>query len=122
MPDFQITRGDDAALGVELIDAAGNAVDPDSITWAAFTAKRAFRDADIDALIRKDLGAGITSDGTKLVIAIAAADTADLIVPLALVWDIEVIDAGETHTVAAGLLRIVPDVTRSSGYVPGSGS
>jgi hypothetical protein len=122
MTDFQITRGDDASLAVALTDAEGNPVDPDTITWAAFTVKRAYRDEDIDALIRKDLGSGISSDGTSLLVAIAAADTAALVVPLALVWDIEVIDDGETHTVAAGILRIVPDVTRSSGYVPGSGS
>lgn len=123
MTDFQIVRGDDATLAVALTDAEGQPVDPDDVQWAAFTAKRAHRDADIDAILRKDLDAGITRGEDTLDVEIAASDTAELVAPLDLVWDVEVIDAdGRTTTVASGLIRVVPDVTRSSGFTPGSGS
>jgi hypothetical protein len=115
--DLEMTRGDDATF--DLVDIG----DLSDALAATFTAKRAFRDADIDAVLRKDLEGGVAVDEDGASITIGADDTADLAAPLTLVWDLEVVDAdGLTHTVASGYLRIVADVTRASGIVVGSGS
>lgn len=116
MSDLVMTRGDDVTFDVDLADV-GDAL------AATFSAKRATRDADVDALIRKDLEDGVTVDETGAHVTVAADDTRDLVAPMVLVWDIEVVDAGGlTTTVAGGYLRIEADVTRTSSYVPGSGS
>lgn len=117
MSDLSMTRGDDATFDIEDVgDLSGSLA-------ATFTAKRAFRDADVDAVLRKDLEGGVAVDEDGASITIDADDTADLAVPLILLWDLEVVEAdGLTTTVATGTLRIGADVTRESSFVPGSGS
>lgn len=122
MSDLTITRGDDVAFDVD-ITAGGADISTEDVLAVTFTAKRASRDLDVDALIRKDLDAGITVSDNDVHLEIDADDTRHLAAPMTLVWDLEVIDVdGKTHTVAGGYLRIEADVTRDSGFVPGSGS
>jgi hypothetical protein len=120
--NLTIIRGDDATFDVD-ITADGAELPIEDALAVTFTAKRSAVDDDVDALIRKDLDYGITIDGNAAHVAIEAADTRDLAAPMALLWDLEVVDAdGLTHTVAVGYLRIEADVTRESGFVAGSGS
>lgn len=122
MPDLTIVRGDDEVFDVA-VALGGTPLDLGDITWAAFTAKRGLADDDAAALLRKDLGSGITLVNGNARVAIAAADTASLAAPVDLLWDLEIRDAqGLAHTVAGGLLTILADVTRDVGYVQGSGS
>lgn len=114
--NLSMIRGDDASLAIAV------AIPEDALA-VTFTAKRAHRDDDVDAILRKDLDGGVSYSEDQAVVDIAASDTRDLVVPLTLVWDLEVIDADSlTSTVASGYLAIAPDVTRESGFVPGSGS
>jgi hypothetical protein len=115
--DLAMTRGDDVTFDVA---ATTDATDALAVT---FSAKRAYRDADLDALIRKDLEGGVLADEDGIHVTVAADDTRDLAAPIVLVWDVEVVDAdGLTQTVDGGYLRVGADVTRDSGFVPGSGS
>ncbi len=116
MTDLSMIRGDDATLDVAVTVE-------DGALAVTFTAKRAYRDADVDAILRKDLDAGVSFDEDGVHVDVEPADTRDLVTPLTLVWDLEVVDAiGLTATVASGYLAIAPDVTLESGFVVGSGS
>jgi hypothetical protein len=121
MAEVVITKGDD-----ELIDLAfkqTDGVSPLNITgnlgiW--FTAKHSSLDEAEDAVIAKtsNPAAGVTvTDAVNglATVAITPVDTEDL-EPCVLVWDCQIKDAGgKIRTAAKGLLRIVHDVTRSTG-------
>ena len=99
-------RGDDRVLTITATASlTGSEV--------AFTAKRNRRDADADAVIRKSTGAGSVSvDGATASVTIDAADT-DELDPVALYWDVQVIDSSDkVRTVASGRLAVLADVTR----------
>jgi hypothetical protein len=116
MTELAMTRGDDVTFALPMLEDVSEA------RGIAFTVKRSTRDEDIEALIRKDLGAGVAVDGSDVNVTIASGDTRDLAAPVVFVWDLQVTDAsGLTHTPAGGTLRIVDDVTREAGIV-GSGS
>jgi len=111
MSYLSMRRGDDRSLTITATeDLTGSDV--------AFTAKRRRRDTDADAVITKTTGAGIVigNPGTTAEVAIDAADTDGLDdVPVALYWDVEVIDsADKRRTVATGRLGILPDISRGS--------
>ena len=109
MSYHEIRRGDDRTLTVTASESMENA----DLT---FTAKRARRDPDADAVIQKTTGAGITIAGTPFLtaeIVIEAADTDDLDdVPVALHWDLQLQLASEVHTIAQGRLAVLQDITR----------
>lgn len=122
MSDMTVIRGDEPTFAVT-VTADSVDVDLTDALAVTFTAKRAYRDDDVDALIRKDLDGGLYADEDGIHVEFVADDTNELAAPMILVWDIEVVDAdGKTHTVDGGYLRIEADVTRTSSYVPGSGS
>jgi hypothetical protein len=122
MTDLTLIQGDDAIYDV-IVTEDGVAVPLDTIQWAAFTAKRSVRDTDEEALLRKDLGAGITNDADGLHLSFDSADTRDLVAPVGLVWDVMIRDSGgRVHTVAGGNLYLLADVTREPGDAPGSGA
>lgn len=122
MADLTIMRGDDEAFDI-VVSLGGAPYDLTDITWAAFTAKRGATDDDADALLRKDLQAGVEVIAGAARVTLAAVDTIALAAPVDLVWDLEIRDAaGLAHTVASGRLTILADVTRNPGAQPGSGS
>ncbi len=117
MSYLTIVRSDDETLDILVTDEdTGAAVDLTSadITWMA---KRRRNDADVDALITKAIGSGVTvtsAVGGVAEVAIAAADT-DAITPGAYYWELQSVDAaGKTHTLAGGRIVILPDLIRST--------
>lgn len=116
MPEDPITRGDDATLTVTVTDPAGAPFALDGKTlW--FTAKRKYSDPDEAAVIAKKSGEGIEllGDPGKAVVAINAADTANL--PnreTTLVCDVQLLDGTKVRTVARDTLTVEPDVTRTT--------
>jgi len=120
---LEMFRGDSASWRFTVTDADGAAV---NLTNAdlRFTAKSSASDADVDAIIAKTDGAGITvtdAAGGVLAVTLSPGDTSALTVPQTLVWDLQVTDAlGAVQTLAYGALRIIADiedrtVTRSGG-------
>jgi hypothetical protein len=105
-------RGDDPVLTVTVRDKdTGDPVDLANVEAVRFTARR--RPDDPVALISKTLDDGITADESGVIsVPINAADTAGFPVAMLLVWDVEVVGAGRTTTVAFGRLRVRADVSR----------
>jgi hypothetical protein len=109
MSYLSMYRGDDRVLVITADEAlTGSEI--------VFTAKR--RKSDTDPVITKSTTAGsivIGDPATTAEVTIDAADTEDLD-PIALHWDIQVTDVmDKVHTVAAGRLAIVEDITRVEG-------
>jgi len=119
MSDFTITRGDDPIFDLVLATASGAADLAGVDLW--FTAKENAYDADIDSVIQKTIGSGITvvneSEGI-VTIEISHADTQSIrarYLGIALPWDVQLRDAiGNIQTVATGTLTIDPDITHST--------
>jgi len=84
----------------------------------SFTAKRKRKDADVDAVAVKTIGAGIAVQDAaagELVVTLAPADTDALAKPVTLECDVQMIEAdGTVTTVASGTLAIALDVTREA--------
>lgn len=98
-------RGDDRTLTI----TASESLTGSELRFTARTRRGAE-----EAVIEKSSGEGIAlgDPATTALITIDAADTVDL-APGALYWDIEITDATDkVHTVAAGRLAILEDVTR----------
>jgi hypothetical protein len=116
---LEVTRGDDEALTVVVTDPdAGNALV--DLTGVALTwmMKRYHDDADDDALLTKTTSAGITiSDQTankgEAAVAIAAADTDDL-VPGLYFWELQSVSGGDVKTLADGRVRVKADLIRGT--------
>lgn len=101
MTYLSMKRGDDRELEITATESLAGA----DVTW---TARR--RPYSEDVLIQKTTPAGITVVGAVATVALDAADTADL-EPDVLYWDVEVVQATRTHTIATGRLAVEPDVT-----------
>ena len=115
MSTIETYRGDDREFTFTLTEDGG-AMD---LTGAAlrFTVKRAVADLDINAVVSKTLGSGITVAAPLTgvcVVALAAADTAGLEGSLRLPFDLQVTRGGRTRTVVVGDLVVIPDVSRSA--------
>lgn len=114
---FARKRGDTISIALT-ISRNGSAIDLTGATiW--FTAKEAVEDADVDAVFQKTTADGITIDDApngRATVVIEPADTAALgDDPVTLLCDVQVEEAdGTTSTVAEGVLRITPDVTRAT--------
>jgi hypothetical protein len=110
-------RGDDESFDVAVVDKNGVVV---NLTGASlrFTVKRDAADLDVDAVITKTTGSGITvtnAAGGIARIDIAATDTSAMIRGTLLVWDLQVRDSNsKTRTLASGTLRIIVDVSRTT--------
>lgn len=105
MSYLSMYRGDDRVLTI-------TASEPLTGAEIRFTARR--YKADAEPIIEKTSAEGITlgDPATTAVITIDAADTVELD-PVVLHWDIEITDATDkVHTVAAGRLAVIEDVTR----------
>ncbi len=109
MTDFTITRGDDRVL-------AGVATQQLTDAILFFTAKVNRHDTDDQAVITKELDAGIEivdENAGTFEVTIDAADTDDLDTPLLLLWDLQGIDSiDKVRTLASGRLLVQPDITR----------
>lgn len=114
---LSITRGDRATFDLAITDLdTGDPVDLTAMTLR-FTAKRRLTDLDVDAVISKTEGDGITvgADPTLglATLVIDAADTEDIDAPRTLRWDVQVeTDAGDVRTPLRGRLAILGDATR----------
>jgi hypothetical protein len=110
-------RGDDESFDVAVVDRDGDVVD---LTGAdlRFTAKRDVGDLDVDAVMAKTIGAGITvtnAAGGLARIDIDAADTDTMTRGTVLVWDLQAQDnSDKVRTLASGTLRIQVDVSRTA--------
>lgn len=110
--DLRTYLGDSKTLTIPLT-WQGSAFHPTSAWDLIFTAKADLDDADEDAIIQKTSTAGITTTGTKALIALVHEDTATE-TPRTLQYDIQGqnTDTGEVRTLARGALLLVRDATR----------
>lgn len=115
MSILQATRGDDEIYELTLKQRDGTALNLTGVSiW--FTVKRSHEETDVQAIVRKTVGSGITIVNAAIGradVRILAADLASL--PprrTTLVWDCQVRDAaGFVSTVDRGQLVVDPDVT-----------
>ncbi len=117
MTYLTIVRSDDETLDILVTDQdTGAAINLTGATLK-WMAKRRRNDADVDALISKAIGTGITvtnAAGGVAEVAITAANT-NAIVPGAYYWELQSVDAAaKTHTLAGGRIVILPDLIRSA--------
>lgn len=112
-----IDRGDDETLDILVTNGATGAVVNLTGATLKWMTKRRRNDADVDALITKAIGTGITvtnAVGGVAEVAITAANT-NAITPGAYYWELQSVDAGsKTHTLAGGRIVIMPDLIRST--------
>lgn len=115
MTELSMYRGDEPSLDITLTSAGV----PVNLTGVAlrFTAKYHTWDSDDDAVITKTTDDGITVTAPAsgvIAVDFLAADTADLVGTVVLVWDVQGVLDGKTKTLARGTLRVSPDVSRTS--------
>jgi hypothetical protein len=91
----------------------GAAFTPGADYHLIFTAKISEQDEDIDALIQKETGAGLTHSTTNALLTLVPNDTDDISARL-IVYDIRAqhLITGARKTVARGTLRLVQDIGR----------
>jgi hypothetical protein len=112
-----IRRGDTRKIPVQLFDTDGTPLSLAQVEDVFFTLKRRKLDADVSALIIKNLGGGIEivdANTSTLQVVIDPADTASITgYTRGLHWDIQIITVvGEVYTMADGLMTIEADVTQ----------
>jgi hypothetical protein len=119
--NFKITRGDTVTFQFDSKEWDGTASDLTTYTAVWFTIKRSKLDTDIQALVLKQLGAGVTIDpslSSRAHIRIESADTNALTVAgdsLDLYYDLQTRDgAGDIHTPQLGILTVATDITRAN--------
>jgi hypothetical protein len=116
MTALSMYRGDDREFTLTLTEDGA----PMDLTGATlrFTAKHSAGDADVDAVVAKETGAGIVIDADPetgiAVVTVDAADTTSLGGFTRLVYDVEVTRGGSTRTVLAGRLDVLVDVSGTS--------
>lgn len=112
--DLTMYRGDDASWEFT-VKVKGVAVTLAGAADVRFTAKARIGDADADAIFVKTLASGVTITdypGGVLVVQLDRTDTASLTVPRTLLWDLQLRDDfDKVHTIAAGNLKILADVS-----------
>ena len=111
-------RGDTAAWDFTVTEPDGTAVDLTDAEGIRFTAKHRAADADVDAVITRTVGDGVTVTSAvngQVRVQLEAADTSSLAAPIALSFDLQLADAvGGIYTVAAGRLEIKADISRTA--------
>lgn len=111
---LEIYRGDDCVLNLTVMKGEV----PADLTGCAVTfTARHFANAQ-SVVFSKDTLDGIEIDPDpttgRATIAVDAADTGDLPRKTALAYDVQVVDSESfTHTIAAGTLTVLADVTRT---------
>lgn len=116
-PVIRMTRGDTKQIPFVVYDSDGSPMDLGQLDSITFTVKSRRTDPDVDALIVKDLSAGIAInsalDGTAT-ITILPTDTSGLTgTRRGLVWDIQVVSyTGAVYTVLEGILSVFADITQ----------
>lgn len=113
MSDLRIISGDDETLSVTITEPNGTATNLTGLLAMKFMIKAKPTDLDINALVSKDLGTGVTVSAPATAglatIAIDAANTAAL--AGAYHWEIQLTNsAGKKRTVADGRIRIQRDL------------
>lgn len=111
-----MNRGDTAIFTMTVNAYSGAYLDlTGAEVW--FTAKYGWNDTDDEAVFQKTVGDGVTiTDPTngEIEIQLEQADTATIVDSVRLRYDVQVRDvSGGIYTVASGLLKVVPDVTRT---------
>lgn len=116
MSEIVAQRGDNEVYDLTVVDAAGARLDLTTATLK-FTVKTDAKDKQY--IVQKTTGSGITaldqSNPTtkgKAVIALLPADTAKLLAPKTLYFDVEMTVATVVTTVVSGDLSLVADITR----------
>lgn len=106
---FEIVRGDDMSIEIEILDDEGVAVD---LTNAEvfFTAKKSVNAPDSEAVLSKSVGNG--SDEGIVQINFTASETNNL-KPRSYWWDIQIVDDGIVTSSRRQLFRVVGDITRT---------
>jgi len=114
--DIVAQRGDNEVYDLTVVDAAGARIDLTSATLK-FTVKTSSKDKEF--IVQKTTGSGITnldqSSPTtkgKATIALLPADTAKLLAPKTLYFDVEMTVGGVVTTVVSGDFSLVADITR----------
>lgn len=111
--EIDIARGDDQTIRFTVTDSTGAVLNVSAGTFK-FTVKDDIDDAIADALFQKQSPAGngidLTSAASGIVdVNVAAADTQALSGPK--FWDLEMVLAGKTRTLAGGVFRVRKDIT-----------
>jgi hypothetical protein len=122
MTEIELTRGDTNEFTVTITAPDGDGVyQPLEIGFSDlwFTLKYDWDDDDVDAIVQKTVGNGITvSSPTSAGIAVVRLepeDTEDLIGPQRLVYDVQLKESDDTiTTVASGYANLVRDATRAT--------
>lgn len=116
--DLTMYRGDTAAWDFTVTEPDGTAVDLTDAEGIRFTAKDRASDLDADARIAKAIGSGVTvtdAPGGVVRVQLSTSDTSSLSVPLSLAFDLQLADSvGGIYTVAAGMLTIKADISRTA--------
>jgi len=109
-------RGDNEVYDLTVVDATGARIDLTTATLK-FTVKTDAKDKQY--IVQKTTGSGITNldQGSpttkgKATIALLPADTAKLLAPKTLYFDVEMTLGGIVTTVVSGDLSLVADITR----------
>lgn len=107
---LSVIRGDSVAVVIR------SEVDLSLIANAIFTAKSRIENPDSEAKIQKQMGTGLEIvSGNSLTLDFVPADTDWCLSQTQLYWDVQVQAAsGAVATVATGILKIFPDVTRET--------
>ena len=116
MSEIVAQRGDNETYDLTVVDATGARVNLTTATLK-FTIKTDAKDKQY--IVQKTTGSGITNldQGSpttkgKATIALLPADTAKLLAPKTLYFDVEMTVGGIVTTVVSGDLSLVADITR----------
>lgn len=105
---FEIIRGDDFTIDIQVLDDEGNAIDLTDYS-IFFTAKTKLDAPDNEAVLAKEVQNGDTEGMVEL--SFTSAETT-LLKPRSYWWDIQLEKAGIINSTRRQLLRVVGDVTR----------
>lgn len=110
---LDVTRGDTATFTIKV--KRGKAKEPLTGATLFFTVKEDADDLDVDALIVKETGSGISHTDVANGIALLSIDPEDTedIAPGTYHWDSQIVTAsGEVFTINSGDFEIKADITR----------
>lgn len=107
---FEIVRGDDFSIEVEILDSDGVAVDLTD-TEVFFTGKRNIHAADVDADISTELTDHSDPTHGKTILSFTNDETNNL-KPGTYWWDIQTEKEGVVTSTILQTFRVKPDVTR----------
>jgi hypothetical protein len=113
--NLSVVRGDAPPLRFTLENADGSGpLDLTGVAGIRFTAKVSADDADVDAIIAKTIGDGITVTSATDGVLIVQLEPEDIDVARTLLWDLQVTDSAGPHTVMGGQLIVTRDISRTT--------